>query len=299
MSKQTPPDDDGLDPVSALSLIAHEIRFEIVRELTTRSVLQWSEIEGVCYSELRRAVDIEDGGKFNYHLDQLEPTFVRKIDDQYVPTSRAVALFRAVRDGYFETTQPTVDAETGIDAPCEEHPLQVVGERTYVALRCPEHGVVRDVELPPSVIEECAPETIVEIALQDAFSYVKTAMTGRCPECWGDLSISAPVPFPSDATTDAVSNTDILNVKFDCDRCRQQFWLDASICSVTDRTTQSFLLDHGYAADEWIYLRGPLTPYQFDVTTVEDGARVELDEGDERLVATVFDGGEIEVTRTA
>ncbi len=46
------------------------------------------------YAELMDAVDTVDSGKFTYHLGKLRGVYVRTVEEGYVPTAAATALWR-------------------------------------------------------------------------------------------------------------------------------------------------------------------------------------------------------------
>jgi DNA-binding transcriptional ArsR family regulator len=65
--------EDGLE---ALNAIANEHRIRILRALATAD-------EPLSFSELRRAVGLEDPGRFNYHLSELRGRFVTETETGY------------------------------------------------------------------------------------------------------------------------------------------------------------------------------------------------------------------------
>ena len=74
---------DGLTPDEAFAVLGNEIRLDIVRVLWNADAAhEYDDVsdtaETISFSELRRRVDIDDNGKFNYHLSQLVPHFVRQ-----------------------------------------------------------------------------------------------------------------------------------------------------------------------------------------------------------------------------
>lgn len=66
----------GDGPSDALAVLAEETRIRILRAL--------AEAEGpMAFSELRRAVGVEDAGRFNYHLSRVCEHFVRETESGY------------------------------------------------------------------------------------------------------------------------------------------------------------------------------------------------------------------------
>ena len=72
------------------STLAHELRLEILIEL-------WAvEADSLGFASLCDRVDVRDTGKFNYHLDTLTPSFVRRVNDEYALTFAGEQLIGAV-----------------------------------------------------------------------------------------------------------------------------------------------------------------------------------------------------------
>jgi hypothetical protein len=85
--------DTDLEPQDAFALVAHELRFEIIRALWDAGD------EPLTFSELRAAVGRPDGGNFNYHLDRfLGPLVTRHEGSDGDGTSPGYGLTVAVRN---------------------------------------------------------------------------------------------------------------------------------------------------------------------------------------------------------
>jgi hypothetical protein len=74
---------DGVSPEEAFAVLGNEIRLDIIHVLWQADPAhEYDDVsntaETISFSELRRRVDIDDNGKFNYHLSQLVPHFVRQ-----------------------------------------------------------------------------------------------------------------------------------------------------------------------------------------------------------------------------
>lgn len=53
----------------------------------------------LAYSELKHRTGVRDGGRFNYHLRELQPEFVASVEDGYRLTDAGLAAARLVTDG--------------------------------------------------------------------------------------------------------------------------------------------------------------------------------------------------------
>ncbi|WP_222918598.1 ArsR family transcriptional regulator [Natrinema sp. SYSU A 869] len=92
---------DGLSPDEAFAILGNEIRLEIIRVLWRAGAAHVYDdgsdaVEVVSYSELQNEVDVDDNGKFNYHLSELAPHFVRRTDDGYRLSSAGKQIARTV-----------------------------------------------------------------------------------------------------------------------------------------------------------------------------------------------------------
>ena len=99
------PDDGDRTPADALQLVAHDSRLNILRAL-------WdAENHSLPFSDLWRAVDVQDAGQFNYHLSKLEGRFLTHVDDHYELLYPGHRVVDAVQSGVFEEAadHPPVD----------------------------------------------------------------------------------------------------------------------------------------------------------------------------------------------
>ena len=92
---------DGLSPEEAFRVLGNETRLEILRVLWNAGAHhEYDDVEDtartISFSALRRAVDIRDNGKFNYHLGKLVPHFVRQTDGGYRLSGAGKQVARAV-----------------------------------------------------------------------------------------------------------------------------------------------------------------------------------------------------------
>jgi hypothetical protein len=90
--------DDGDDLEAAFSLVANELRFQILQALWEA---QRTDELPVPFSELFDSVEVGDSGQFNYHLDKLVPRFVRDADDGYELTFAGEQVIGAAASGVY------------------------------------------------------------------------------------------------------------------------------------------------------------------------------------------------------
>jgi hypothetical protein len=99
--------DDGDDLEAAFSLVANELRFQILQALWEA---QQADELPVPFSELFDSVDVRDPGQFNYHLDEPVPRFVRDAEDGQEPTFAGEGVIGAAASGVYTETDVTVEA---------------------------------------------------------------------------------------------------------------------------------------------------------------------------------------------
>ncbi|MFD1515073.1 ArsR/SmtB family transcription factor [Halomarina rubra] len=88
---------DTTDPIEAFEALSDETRLAIVRTLAERR-RESPDAPTLSFSALRERVGVRDSGTFNYHLDRLQQTFVRKRGDGYELDADGMRLID-VREG--------------------------------------------------------------------------------------------------------------------------------------------------------------------------------------------------------
>lgn len=173
-------------PREAFALLGHDIRLEILLGLLSH----WDAVntEPQRYSELMRAVGMEDSGKFNYHLNKLRGVYLRKTDEGYVPTASATALYRAVLAHRPTETPDRTHFDPGVDCPECGTKLAGVYEREFFSLRCDScDGVVGTFTypLPKNGLAERTDREVLKAVYDRAREHIGLARRGQCPDCSG------------------------------------------------------------------------------------------------------------------
>ncbi|WP_267642637.1 DUF7351 domain-containing protein [Haloarchaeobius amylolyticus] len=119
---------DRFDEETALSLLASEIRVDIIRALGEETV-DSDGLGYLSYADLQRRVDVTDSGRFNYHLGELQGTFVREYDPGYGLTTQGRLAFQHLVGGGF-TTDLRVNAFP-VEQSCWECGNDLVAEYGY------------------------------------------------------------------------------------------------------------------------------------------------------------------------
>jgi hypothetical protein len=183
------PTDGDRDAVrDALSVLAHDIRLDIVLALLEG----WAGVhtEPQRYSDLMDAVGMEDSGKFNYHLDKLRGVYVEKVDEGYVPTAAATALYRAVL-AHRPTEETTRTQE--LDEACPNCGGTVVEryERSFLSHECVdcEEWPGATYSFPANGLRgRTGPERRRAVAHRAGY-HIGLARTGQCPFCAGRVQV--------------------------------------------------------------------------------------------------------------
>ena len=131
---------DGLTPNEAFAVLGNEIRLDIVRVLwNADATYEYDDVsdtaETISFSELRRRVDIDDNGKFNYHLSQLVPHFIRQTADGYRLSGVGKQIARTV----IAVSGPeNVEFSTNLEQDCPvcTAPLTAVYEDQWLRISC-------------------------------------------------------------------------------------------------------------------------------------------------------------------
>jgi len=189
-------------PVSktAFTLLGHEIRLDILQAFFDRYAPidpdSRSEVRSqrtLSYADLMAATDMEDSGKFNYHLEKLRGVYVEQIDEGYVPTASAISLYDAV-----VANQPTktVSVDLAIETACPNCETELRGryEQEFLTVDCPSCDLFwgATYRFPKNGLVVRKGRGVYE-ALYDRMMYhVGLARTGQCPSCAGVTTITMP-----------------------------------------------------------------------------------------------------------
>lgn len=264
------------------SVLGDETRLEVLLELANRFEPDVTAME-VPFSELRRAVGVEDAGRFNYHLDKLQDTFVQKGEYGYRPTLAALEVASSIYAGRYAAEATDRTAETEYD--CQEcgQPLTIYYEQEVLYLACEADHSPFSFPVPRGAAAGRSITELLDVALRRAATNLELARNGLCPRCWGHASVALSVeteeyPGPGDERHRA----DVT-----CERC----WLDYHVSAVASVAHSppavAFWEDHEIDSHE-IFLSDPdvlqrsgatlrsSNPVRFDVRFVLEDAELSL-----------------------
>jgi hypothetical protein len=262
------------EPREAFALLGHEIRLDILFVLLEDWMAAYTEPKS--YAELMAAVGMEDSGKFNYHLGKLRGVYVRQVEDGYVPTASATALYRAVL-----ATRPTETVEheqrlSDRECPaCGDQP-RLRYEGGFVTVECPAcaewDGFTYP--FPQNGFEQHGPEQLLTAVHQRVRHEVGLARTGQCPDCAGSITV--------DPRVQAIDSEDHW-VELDCEHCTFVIGVDLLSALLTDDRVAAALraVDIDPTAYDWERPTGDRTvesrdPLRLSVTVAGESGTVSV-----------------------
>ena len=276
--------EDCLPPAEAFSVVASEPRLRILEAL-------WKASERpVTFSELRRAVDMDDSAQFNYHLGKLTGQFVKKTGEGYDFRYAGAKVVRAVLEGSFN--QDPVLEPFEVDGTCFECGGRLEARyadevMTIECGRCAHrHG---QYPFPPGGLNDRSHEEVLDAFNQRVRHLHCLAADGVCPECGGRMDTEI-VRRPRKLELE-------IGVVHRCTQCRHEIHSAVGLRLLDQSDVVSFYREEGIDL--------PATPYWRlgwcvcdDFTTVlsEDPWRIQvrMPAGGEELRVTV--DGDLVVT---
>jgi hypothetical protein len=204
--------DEGRTSVAAdtFSLLANEHRMSIVRALaapgedghdpaglTDRQVYIADTVgpPSKSYSELKAATDIRDNGQFNYHLNELLGTFVRKDDDRY-----RLTWLGLLANHMAATKLETDDVGRSFDADadclaCGATLRAVYTDEQFFELTCPDCGTsYEQMHVAARGVESHTDTGLLGAVASRAYHERGIFATGVCPRCSGPVEHRVVLP---------------------------------------------------------------------------------------------------------
>jgi hypothetical protein len=239
---------DGVSPEEAFSMLGDRTRLNIVQTLWTAGVAhEYDDIDDsastISFSDLRNRVDVDDNGRFNYHLSKLVPHFVRKTDTGYRLSGAGKRLARTV-----VTVAGSHDAEltdeVETDCPVCGATVTATYEDQWLRFACTEcpglfgdaapDGTLLNAPFPAPGLVGRTPDDALATELYRCMLDLASMMRGVCPECASPTRGSLTVCDDHDATTDRLCQTCrtpfVAWGELRCDTCRFAKRLPVELC---------------------------------------------------------------------
>jgi hypothetical protein len=274
---------ERLSADDAFGLLGNETRLDIVRALF--------DAEGErSFSALREAVGVRDSGQFNYHLEKLVGSFVRKTDDGYGLTRAGSQVAGSIVAGQYTKTVEGDPVPVDADCPYCDGPLVARFEDDMVRVACEDcEQVVLGLPVPPGAFEDyprCEWPAVAERWTRVAF---ESAERGFCRTCHGP--VRAQVELDPDGGFEPFEAA----VRYVCQRCGTGVRASAGASVLFAPAVVAFYHDRGVDVSEM-----PMWEFDWAVrpsasVVSEDPTRVEVpvEHDGDRLVLTLDEGGDV------
>lgn len=173
-------------------MLADSTRVEILQTLAHRAGGPGGEPLG--FAKLRRAVGVEDSGRFNYHLDKLEGVFVRKEDAGYLPTWPGLRVATLVSSGTLNASATSLSGEVPSICPDCDEPSRLQYEDGVVSITCPttDHDIQYSWPFPPSAVAGRSADAVFDAVALDIQQEMEQSRTGSCPFCRSGVEWTVP-----------------------------------------------------------------------------------------------------------
>jgi len=201
----------SVDPNEAFSLVASETRFVVLQALW--DLTTGTDGSSVSFADLRDASGIGDSGQFNYHLDQLTPQFVRKVDGEYQLTAAGRRVVGAAFSGGLTDMETTVDPRPVRNCPGCGGTIALWyghGQMVVECRDCENHEA--DMRAPPALVATADTDELETLLGKHLLTEIQRLNRGFCLYCGGPLEAE----FQRD---DEGRLHDEWSVSFSCDVC--------------------------------------------------------------------------------
>jgi len=274
---------ERLSADAAFGLLGNETRLAILRALSESD-------EPQPFSTLFDAVGTRDSGQFNYHLDKLQGTFVRKTDDGYALTAAGRHVVGAVLAGQYTKTLAGDPVPVVADCPYCDGSLAGVFDEEYVRVACEDcDRNVISLSVPPGAFEDYPREEWPLVAERWTRRTFEIFLRGFCGVCHG------PVTPTLQLDPDEIHDVFDAGARYTCERCGEDMNANVEASVISHPAVVAFYHDHGIDVSET-----PIWEFEWAVqpsaTVVsEDPPRVEvpIEHDGDRLVLTLDADAEV------
>lgn len=248
------------DPEELFTVLADETRLGILEAL-------WEcDDEPMPFSELYGAVDIDDSGHFNYHLDKITGRFITKTDGGYALTQAGKYVNGALASGVY--TAEGALKPIPLDASCRtcsgDRTLKYEDEVVHVECEsCPAGWVAA---VPPAVLAGYDRDEISRVVSQYLRTKFRRIIDGFCTYCDGRVELAVGPSEAMDVGPDNPSGDQDPTqpvIQSDCQRCSATVGLSlAHGLLFTHPAVISFYYEHGVDLRDRLIWDAPVDPDQ-------------------------------------
>jgi hypothetical protein len=252
-------------------LVTEETRTAILGTLATHQA-KHPDSPSIGFTDLREQVGVEDSGNFNYHLDKLQPAYVRQTESGYALTHAGLSLVGTLRAGVGEQTTRGPEQ---LDATCNicDTALTARYEDALLSVQCNNgHKFPQDF-LPPNAVTGRSLEAVITLQTRRTLHDLELVRDGVCPACFDDVEREHTV-------LDAPQARHVLTAT--CTGCGRVSGSPVGLYLLREPPVVAFYHDHGVDVTE--------TPlWELDLAIADPTVR---SEEPLRLALSVTEGGE-------
>lgn len=196
---------------------------------------------GMSFSDLYDRVSVTDSGNFNYHLDELLGTFVRKEGEQYLLSHAGEQVLGAIEAGTYQA-EATVDP-TEFGGTCQLCGGDMVFEyaQERVQIYCGDCEKGRAFPFPPARLADYGIEELPAASARWYRTTVKRVLDEFCPVCAGRM-----VGELVHGVRSSASPTEPAMAAFSCENCGKTVPLSAATIVTFHPIVEGFLFEHGF-----------------------------------------------------
>ncbi|MFB6152127.1 MAG: ArsR family transcriptional regulator [Haloarculaceae archaeon] len=284
MTDETDPGESGpadTDPEDAFGLLGNATRAAILRALGE------TPHEYVSFSDLRERVDASmDSGQFNYHLSQLDDTFVERTDKGYTLRPEGISLYRTIRSGRFNRRAVVDPFDAGFDCYFCGEPVEAMYEDGTFEMVCPgcDH-LYSHTRAPPSAVERGDQAGLLERIDRYNRHEMLAYANQVCPICVSPLEVEF---RPGDEVYSTGAERLDVFVAYTCHHCGNRHYLSVGLSLLYHPALVAFFEDHGVDVTtvphwelEWAMTDRDVTvrstdPWEVALVLTRDGETLEL-----------------------
>jgi hypothetical protein len=223
-------------PEAVFGLLGDDSRLRILQALGE------TPDEPVPFSELHRRSEVDDSGRFNYHLGKLRGTFVRRTDDGYELTYAGRQVIGAMYAGVY-TANATVET-IPVDGACPVcgGDLAAAYAEETARVDCTEcEDFYNEFAFPPGSLDQFDPEEL-PLAFDHWMSHVMRGVAaGFCHTCAGRMEGRLVVDEEGERLAGLPAH-----VAYACDRCGSTATTSGGTPTMFHPAVTGFLYAHGF-----------------------------------------------------
>lgn len=180
--------DGPVEPSEAFGLVASETRYAVLQALWNLTTGTETGGPTASFGDIREASGIRDSGRFNYHLDQLTPQFVRKTGEGYQLTAAGRRVVGAAFSGGLTDMDTSVEPQPVRDCPECAGTIALHYAGGQMRLECPDCGTHEaDMPAPPALVEMADDEELASLLGRYLLTEIQRLNRGFCGYCGGPL----------------------------------------------------------------------------------------------------------------